>query len=273
MTLIDDSGVTQSYSEGPEPYMRFQNLGLRYSNIGPAILADIDLDVHKGEIVCLLGASGCGKSTLLNVAAGFLEPTEGRALLQGQDINGPGADRVMVFQEDAVFPWYTVRQNVAYGLRVRGMSKRDAYEAVSDAIDLVGLTEYADAYPRELSGGMRKRCDMARAIVLNPESILMDEPFAALDVMTKERLQVQFREIAERQNTTSLFVTHDLEEALFVGTRIAILRKGAGPLLTLAEVPFGPHREVEIKTSPEFQKLRRELADVIAGDPSNRKAA
>lgn len=273
MTLIDDSGVSLSRDDGPQPYMRFQDLGLRYSDTGPAILASIDLEVNRGEIVCLLGASGCGKSTLLNVAAGFLEPTEGRALLQGHDITGPGADRVMVFQEDAVFPWYTVRQNVAYGLRVRGMSKAEAAGAVDDAIALVGLAEYADAYPRELSGGMRKRCDMARAIVLQPESILMDEPFAALDVMTKERLQVQFREIAERQNTTSLFVTHDLEEALFVGTRIAVLRKGAGPFLTVADVPFGPQRDVQIKTSPEFQRLRRELADVIADDPSNRKAA
>ncbi|MFJ4175214.1 ABC transporter ATP-binding protein [Microbacterium sp. NPDC089696] len=273
MTLLNDNGVSLREDDPNEPYMRFQDVGLRYSERGPAILSDINLDVKKGEIVCLLGASGCGKSTLLNVAAGFLEPTQGKALLQGSEISGPGADRVMVFQEDAVFPWYTVRQNVAYGLRVRGVSKQETAELVNDAINLVGLTEYADAYPRELSGGMRKRCDMARAIVLRPESILMDEPFAALDVMTKERLQVQFREISEAQNSTSLFVTHDLEEALFVGTRIAILRKGAGPFLTLADVPFGAHREVEIKTSPEFQKLRRELADVIASDPSHRKAA
>lgn len=257
---------------GPESYMTFKDVGLTYKlkNTENHVLGNIDLTVNKGETVCLVGASGCGKSTLLNIAAGFLAPTSGSATIQGHPITSPGADRVMVFQEDATFPWYTVRQNIAYGLRVKGLEKKALNNRVDEMLELVGLTGFADAYPRQLSGGMRKRCDMARAMAVQPEAILMDEPFAALDVMTKERLQVQFGEIGRGNQLTSLFVTHDLEEALFVGDRVAILRKGAGPFLALVDVPFPRTRDVTIKTTPEFQALRSELAGYIA---DNRSAA
>ncbi len=256
-------------------YMTFTDVGLTYSvnNTENPVLSDIDLTVRRGETICLVGASGCGKSTLLNIAAGFLTPTSGTATVQGRPISQPGADRVMVFQEDATFPWYTVRENIAYGLRVQGLSKQDVTRRVDEMLELVGLTAYADAYPRQLSGGMRKRCDMARGMAVSPEAILMDEPFAALDVMTKERLQVQFREIGRLGNLTSLFVTHDLEEALFVGDRVAILRKGAGPFLALVDVPFSQDRDVSIKTTPEFQALRSELAGYIADNRSAQEAA
>lgn len=262
-------------SEDRAAYMTFLDVGLTYSvkNTDNPVLSDIDLTVRRGETVCLVGASGCGKSTLLNIAAGFLTPTSGTATVQGQPISKPGADRVMVFQEDATFPWYTVRENIAYGLRVQGLSKHDVNQRVDEMLDLVGLTAYADAYPRQLSGGMRKRCDMARGMAVSPAAILMDEPFAALDVMTKERLQVQFREIGRLGDLTSLFVTHDLEEALFVGDRVAILRKGAGPFLALVDVPFPRDRDVSIKTSPEFQALRSELAGYIADNRSAQEAA
>ncbi|MDT0196477.1 ABC transporter ATP-binding protein [Arthrobacter sp. AB6] len=266
-TLQGDQG------RGADLYMKFSDVGLRYSGQGPEILGGIDLDVRRGEVVCLLGASGCGKSTLLNIAAGFLVPSKGKVTVGGAPIAGPGADRVMVFQEEAIFPWYTVRQNVEYGLRVRGESASERRAKAARAIELVGLTAYADAYPRQLSGGMRKRCDMARAIVVEPEALLMDEPFAALDVMTKERLQIQFREICRGRDVTSLFVTHDLEEALFVGSKVAVLRKGPGPFLALVDVPFGPDRDPAIKTSPEFQALRRELSSYIEDDPANTKEA
>lgn len=251
-------------------YMTFEHVGLTYTikNVENRVLSGINLGVRKGETVCLVGASGCGKSTLLNIAAGFLTPTHGTATVDGRPIVEPGADRVMVFQEDATFPWYTVRQNIAYGLKVQGRSRRQIAERVDEMLDLVGLTAFADAYPRQLSGGMRKRCDMARGIAVSPEALLMDEPFAALDVMTKERLQVQFRELGRENELTSLFVTHDLEEALFVGDRVAILRKGAGPFLALVDVPFSRTRDVTIKTSPEFQTLRSELAGYIAENRS-----
>lgn len=247
-------------------YLLFENLGLRYADDSPDVLADINLSVGHGEVVCLVGASGCGKSTLLNIAAGFLVPSVGSASANGAPIAGPGPDRVMVFQEEAIFPWFTVTENVEYGLRVKGLSREDRRVRARAAIELVGLTDFADAYPRQLSGGMRKRCDMARAMVVEPEVMLMDEPFAALDVMTKEKLQVKFREISTERNMTSLFVTHDLEEALFVGTKVAVLRKGAGPFLAVVDVPFGHDRTPLIKTTQEFQALRRDLTDLIATD-------
>lgn len=258
----------QSDAEG---YMVFENIGLTYSIKGKEnpVLGGINLSVQRGETVCLVGASGCGKSTLLNVAAGFLVPTEGSATVRGKPIDSPGADRVMVFQEDATFPWYTVRENVAYGLRVKGFDSKRINARVDEMLHLVGLTPFSDAYPRQLSGGMKKRCDMARALAVEPESVLMDEPFAALDVMTKERLQVQFRDIGQGRELTSLFVTHDLEEAIFVGDRVAILRKGPGPFLALVDVPFPRPRDVSIKTTPEFQALRRDLAKYISeNDPT-----
>lgn len=250
------------------PYLSFEDVGLTFFGANRAInvLADINLQIRRGETVCLVGASGCGKSTLLNVAAGFLQPTAGRALLDGIEIRNPDSDRVMVFQEDATFPWYTVRQNIAYGLRIKGLSRADTAARVGEMLELVGLTEFADVYPSQLSGGMRKRCDMARAMAVEPSSILMDEPFAALDVMTKERLQVQFKELGASSNLTSLFVTHDLEEALFVGDRVAVMKKGAGEFLTVVDVPFARDRDVRIKTSPEFQTIRQRLSDVIAAN-------
>ncbi|GAB3582861.1 ABC transporter ATP-binding protein [Amycolatopsis endophytica] len=254
-------------------YLSFSEVGMSFpdGNSAKHILSGITLDVRHGETVCLLGASGSGKSTLLNIAAGFLTPTTGTALAEGRAIDGPAADRVMVFQEDATFPWYTVAQNVAYGLRARGTDRRDREARVAEMVELVGLGDAAGSYPRQLSGGMRKRCDMARALAVEPEAILMDEPFAALDVMTKERLQVQFRRIGLDRGLTSLFVTHDLEEALFVGDRVAVLRKGPGPLLALVDVPFPRDRDVSVKTTPEFQQLRRRLGEYIAnnhGGPS-----
>jgi NitT/TauT family transport system ATP-binding protein len=258
--------MTSSARLKTDPYMTFSNIGLTYSPhaAAPLVLSNIDLTVETGETVCLVGASGCGKSTLLNIAAGFLTPTTGTATVKGSPISRPGSDRVMVFQEDATFPWYTVEQNIAYGLRVKGWNRSRIAPRVNEMLELVGLGAYAGAYPRQLSGGMKKRCDMARALAVEPESILMDEPFAALDVMTKERLQVQFRDIGQDRELTSLFVTHDLEEALFVGDRVAILRKGPGPLLALVDVPFPRSRDVSLKTTPEFQTLRRELANYIA---------
>ncbi|MFI6289607.1 ABC transporter ATP-binding protein [Streptomyces sp. NPDC051018] len=261
------NGTDNAAVEAPsDVYMSFEDVGLTYDRAGRTapVLAGIDVTLRRGETLCLVGASGCGKSTLLNIAAGFLTATSGSVTAEGRAVTGPSPDRVMVFQEDATFPWFTVRQNVAYGLRARGAPKDVMEQRVAEMIDLVGLSQYADAYPHQLSGGMRKRCDMARALAVDPDSILMDEPFAALDVMTKERLQVQFREIGVRRNLTSMFVTHDLEEALFVGNRVAILRKGPGPLLALVDVPFDKGRDVSIKTRPEFQELRRELGRRIS---------
>lgn len=257
--------IVRRSPEGGRPKISISDLALRYqlAKRELPVLADIDLDVREEELVCLVGASGCGKSTLLNIVAGFVTPTGGKVLLDGHPVGPPGADRVMVFQEDAIFPWYTVRRNVEYGLRAAGVRGDARRRRVDQVLRMVGLEEFADLHPRELSGGMRKRCDMARALAIEPSVLLMDEPFAALDVITKERLQIEFLDLWTGRRFTVLFVTHDLEEALFLGDRVAVMRKGPGPFVKVIDVPFGRPRQVELKTTPEFQQLRASLARAL----------
>ncbi len=223
------------------------------------VIRDFTLDVYEREFLCLVGISGCGKSTLLSVVAGLLPASSGQVLLDGQPVGEPGSDRAMVFQEDAVFPWYTVRQNVEYGLKIAGLSKAEREQTVNRYLELVGLVECKELYPRELSGGMRKRVDVARAVATKPEVLLMDEPFAALDAITKERLQVEFLNVWHSTQMTVVFVTHDLEEALFLADRVVVMTTRPGRVQRVVQVPFARLRKAELKTSPEFQALRREL--------------
>ena len=192
------------------------------------VLDEVSFKMDKGDFVALLGPSGCGKSTLLNLVAGLLTPTGGAIYRDDVVVEGPGPDRSMVFQDDAVFPWYTVTQNVEYGMRVKGMEKVARREQAQEYIDLVGLTGREDAFPFQLSGGMKKRVDVARALAAEPDVLLMDEPFASLDAMTKTRLQAEFLKIWEDTRATVLFVTHDVEEALFLSERIFVMSTEPG---------------------------------------------
>lgn len=227
------------------------------------VLQGVDLDIAAGEIVCLIGASGCGKSTLLNAVAGLIQPSSGTISLAGRPVEGPSSDRVMVFQDDAVFPWMTVRQNVEYGLRIKGVSGAERRRITQEKIAQVELSGWEDAFPRQLSGGMRKRVDLARALAVTPKVILMDEPYGALDAMTKERLQQQFLDVCRTSGATALFVTHDLEEALFLGDRVVVLGRNPGHVADIIQVPFGMARDVAIKREPAFQALRGRLNDMI----------
>ncbi len=227
------------------------------------MIDDFNLAIYDQELITIVGASGCGKSTLLNIIAGLLPPTHGLVRINGKQITQPGPDRTMVFQDDAVFPWYTVRQNVEYGLRVQKIEKQERERLVNHYIDLVGLNEARDLYPRQLSGGMRKRVDVARAIATKPEVLLMDEPFAALDVLTKQRMQEEFLNIWSANRVTVIFVTHDLEEALYLSDRVVVMTPNPGRVRALVDVPFGRPREPDIKTDLEFQKMRRELGYVL----------
>jgi NitT/TauT family transport system ATP-binding protein len=220
-------------------------------------LKDVAFSVDEGEFVCILGSSGCGKSTLLYIIAGLLKPTHGVVSVNGKPVNGPGADRTMVFQKDAVFPWLTVEQNIEYGLKLKGMSATQRREVVDHYIDLVDLRDARTLYPRELSGGMRKRVDMARAFANNPDVLLMDEPFGMLDAMTKEHLQQSLVKIWSSTKKTVFFVTHDLEEALFLADRIVILEPRPGRVHSIIDVPFERPRDVNLKLSEDFQELRR----------------
>jgi NitT/TauT family transport system ATP-binding protein len=223
----------------------------------------INFAVGASEIVSVVGPSGCGKSTLLNLIAGFVEATHGHVLVDGRPVTGPGADRAVVFQQDSVFPWLTVAENVAYGPKARGVPAADRAAAVDRLLQLVGLTDQRNHYPRQLYGGMKKRVDLARAYANEPEVLLMDEPFGALDVLTKERMQSELLRLWQQDARSIVFVTHDIEEALFVGQRVAVMTARPARIAAEISVPFAKALDPAIKTTPEFQLLRRGIIDVL----------
>lgn len=246
--------------------IKIENLCFSYSDKQENrinVIDNLNLSVYDREFLSIVGASGCGKSTLLNIIAGLLPPDSGDVHLNDKQIMGPGPDRTMVFQDDAVFPWYTVKQNVEYGIKISLHDKEQRDKQVKNTLELVGLSDNAKMYPRQLSGGMRKRVDVARAIITKPEVLLMDEPFAALDVMTKQKLQEQFLNIWNETRMTVVFVTHDLEEALYMADRVVVMSSRPGRIARVVDVPFGRPRDKDLKTALEFTKLRRELGHVL----------
>lgn len=228
-------------------------------------LNDINLHIKEGEFVVFIGPSGCGKSTLLRVIAGLLKPTAGNMLVSGRPTAKPGADRAVVFQDDSVFPWLTVEQNIEYGLKLKGVARVERDEAVDRCLRMVGLTRpgIRKMLPKELSGGMRKRVDMARAVANNPDVLLMDEPFGMLDAMTKQKLQVETVQIWEETGKTVCFVTHDLEEALFLADRIIILGADPGHIHLEIEPSFTRPRRTDLKMTAAFQEKRGQLQEIL----------
>ena len=219
-------------------------------------LSDANLAIHKGEFVCLIGASGCGKSTLLRIVAGFEQPSSGEALMWGRPIGGPDPTRGMVFQDYALFPWLSVRDNIGFGPAARGLASVEVKATVDKFIDLVGLGGFANAYPHQLSGGMKQRVAIARVLANDAEVVLMDEPFGALDAMTRERLQDELLEIWHRTRLTVVFVTHSIEEAIFLGGRVVVMTPGPGRIESDNILDLDRPRDV---SSPEFNAVRRVL--------------
>ncbi len=230
----------------------------------PAV-RDIDLTIGdepgRGEFRVFLGPSGCGKSTILNIVAGLYEPTSGQALLRGQPITGPGPERGMVFQSYSSYPWLTVLENVAFGLKLRGTPAKESEETARSWIQRVGLEGTEKKYPKQLSGGMRQRVAIARTLAVKPQVILMDEPFGALDVQTRLGMQSLINELWEQIDATILFVTHDIAEAVFLADRIHILSAGPGTLVDDVEVDLPKHRTEDLKQTRRFQ----ELEDLVLG--------
>ena len=204
-------------------FLRLEGVGKDYSTNGDTlqVLEDLNLEVERGEFVVILGPSGCGKSTLLRIVAGLERPTEGRISLAGQTVAGWSRERTLIFQEYALFPWLTARDNVGFGLRLMGRSKPDRHQVADEWLERLGLADFGDYYPHELSGGMQQRIALARALAVDPAVVLMDEPFAAVDALTRSRLQRQVRGIC--RGKTVLFVTHSIREAILLADRIVIL--------------------------------------------------
>jgi ABC-type nitrate/sulfonate/bicarbonate transport system ATPase subunit len=220
-------------------------------------LARLDIAIPEGQFVCLIGASGCGKSTLLRIVAGFEEPTTGSVLVQGKPITGPGSDRGMVFQDYALFPWMTVRQNIGFGPRQRKLPRKEVDEIAREFVKLVGLERFADRHPHQLSGGMKQRVAIARVLANNASTLLMDEPFGAIDALTREQLQHELQQIWARTGVTVLFVTHSVEEAVLLADRVLVMSAGPGRIANDITIELPRPRDV---SSPEFNAVRRDVA-------------
>ena len=243
--------------------VEIQALSKRYAVDGSEIaaLVDIDLTIHEGEFLCLLGPSGCGKSTLLRLAAGLIAPSSGVIRINGRPVTGPGPDRAVVFQDYALFPWMTVRENAEFGLAARGLEPARRQKISSELLRVVGLAEFAEKYPHHLSGGMKQRVSIARALAVDPVLLLMDEPFGALDAQTRYVMQQELLRIWRAYKKTVLFVTHSIEEALFLSDRVLLMTARPGRVKAEIRVEYPRPRD---PAGPDLTRLRREALDLLA---------
>ena len=246
--------------------LRLVNLSKEFQSARGAtarVLEDVNLTIGAGEFCCLLGPSGCGKTTLLNIVAGFEPPSGGGAYMDDRPLGGPGTDRTVIFQDvsNALFPWLTVLENVEFGPEMRGVPRRARREQARRYLDLVGLGEHVEKFPFELSGGMKQRVQIARALTNDPEVLLMDEPFAALDAITKKMLQVEFVKIWRATRKTVLYITHDIIEAILMATRVAVM--SAGPRARIREIFPITLLEPRTPAHPEFGRLHEQIEKLI----------
>jgi NitT/TauT family transport system ATP-binding protein len=223
-------------------------------------LKDIDLEIPRGQFTCLLGPSGCGKSTLLNAVAGFAAPTSGSITAEGKPVTGPGPERGMVFQEYALFPWMTVEQNIGFGLEIKGMARAEIGRRVAELLKMLSLSDFRQRYPKDLSGGMRQRVAIARVLALDSPIMLMDEPFGALDALTRRNLQDELLRIWAELQKTIIFVTHSIEEAIYLADRIVVMTYRPGMVKRDIMVDLPRMRD---PAAPEFNALKRELGTLV----------
>lgn len=240
-----------------------KNLCKHYDNNEAATLNEINLEVENGEFICIVGVSGCGKSTLLNLVAGLITPTSGQIFLDGKEITGPGADRTVMFQEHGLYPWLTVIENVKFGLKLAGASKEEQEEKAAYYLEMVGLSEYRDYPIHQISGGMRQRTALARALTMDSSVLLMDEPFSALDKQTSNKLREELQRIWQQTRRTILFITHSVEEAVYLGDRVVVLSPNPEKQVDMIDINLQRPRHVY---SPEFVDLRHQILEEIRGE-------
>lgn len=258
-------GIEDSATLPAQPKLELKNINKSYSVQGKhlRVLENINLQLHPQEFVCLVGSSGCGKSTLLNIVAGLLPPSAGQVLVDGRVVTGPGSDRGMVFQGYTLYPWLTVAQNIAFGLKISQMPKTEQRERVAYYLDVVGLSNFAKAYPKQLSGGMKQRVAIARALANQPAVLLMDEPLGALDAQTKEQMQQFLLQLWQQTHVTVLMITHDVEEAIFLSERIYVMGSNPGCLKLEVPIVLSETRDLETKLSPAFVELKRQVIHAL----------
>jgi len=249
------------------PRIRFEDVSVDFPTAqGPMrVLDGISFDIANGEFVSVIGPSGCGKTTMMNIVGGFVQPTQGRVLLDGKPVPGPGPDRGVIFQEYGVFPWLTVRENIAFGLKLRsnraGAAERE--EVTQRYMRLMGLSDFAGHHPKHLSGGMRQRLAIARAYAVRPEFLLMDEPFGALDAQTRSAMQDLLLEVLQTEGKTVMLITHSVEEAIYLSSRIVVVTARPARIRTIIDVPFGYPRAEDVHEDPRFGELRAQIRELV----------
>ncbi len=239
------------------PKVSFEAVSARFGDF--LALDRFNLDIADGEFVTVVGPSGCGKSTAMNIAAGLLKPSSGRVLVDDAAVDGPGPERGVIFQQYALFPWLTVRQNVEFGLRIARKGRTERRGIAEHFLDLVGLRDFADALPKTLSGGMKQRCAIARAYAVNPKILLMDEPFGALDALTRVQLQDKLLEAWGRERRTVMFITHDVDEAVYLANRVVVMAARPGRLDQIIPVALPYPRTEDIRLSTDFTAIRNQV--------------
>jgi NitT/TauT family transport system ATP-binding protein len=244
------------------------DVGVTYQRRGggeTVALAQTSLTIASGEFICIVGPSGCGKTTLLHCLDGLQTPTSGRMLIDGREITGPGRDRAMVFQSASLMPWRNVVRNVTYGLELHGVSPREAIPRAQAMIDLVGLTGFEDRHPGELSGGMQQRVNLARALVIDPDVILLDEPFAALDAQTREQMQTELLRVWDETKKTAVFITHQISEAVYLADRVVVMSARPGHVKAIVPVPIPRPRPASARRDPQMFEIEAQVGALIDG--------
>src|SRR5262244_54536 len=256
--------------------IKLQAIGLRMEYYQPRTggrllaLDNVNLSVEEGEFVTIVGPSGCGKTTFINITDGLLKPTGGKIMLDGKEVKGPGMDRAMVFQDACLLPWRTVLKNVLFGLECRGRGNNpEDKERALKFIKLVGLSGFEDHYPHELSGGMQQRCNLARALTVDPKILIMDEPFAALDAQTREIMQEELLQLWLRAKKTVLFITHQIDEAIYLSDRVVVFSARPGRVKKVIDIDLERPRKLRIKREPRFHAIEDEIWGLIEDDVKN----
>jgi len=247
-------------------YIQGRNVNLTFRPLNRApvrALSNFDIDVQEGEFLSIVGPSGCGKSTFLNILLGLIKPDSGELLMHGRKISGPGSDRAMVFQEFGLLPWRTVTNNIELGLELKKLPAAQRAAIAERLVSLVGLTGFESHYPHELSGGMKQRVGLARALATNPDVLLMDEPFAALDAQTRDLMQVELLRIWREARKTVLFVTHQIDEAIYLSDRVMVMSKRPGRAKKIFAIDLPRPREYEMRVTPEFNGLKLEIWNTL----------
>lgn len=251
-----------------ENIIEIRNLNLYYHNNDCVnkVLEDVNIDVKKGKITSIIGESGCGKSTMLKTIAGINTSYDGQILFEGNKIRGPHKDRGFIFQEPALFEWLTVRDNISYGLIINKVSKSDIKVKVDSILGEIGLKDYENYYPNQLSGGMQQRVSLARSLIMEPKLLLMDEPFSALDFRTKIQMQDLVMNMWQKYGPSIVFVTHDIEEAIYLADRLIVIGKNSGRIVKEFDIDFSRARSKNILSSEEFVTIKRQILDIFLGN-------